>query len=180
MNTDIWTFLLELVKILVPAAIIFAVTYTMLNLFFNKEYEKRLLEVRAKNVEMLTPVRLQAYERLVLLLERISPNSLIMRVNKPGMSAAQFKAELIVTINEEYTHNLSQQIYVSLQSWTLIKAVKEETINIINTTFTHMDPNATSLDLAKGIFEVVIRNDEIPTQKAIDFLKREFRLVFEQ
>jgi hypothetical protein len=178
---DVWVFLLEVVKILVPCAIIFAVTYTMLNLFFNKEYEKRLLELRAKNVEILTPIRLQAYERLVLFLERISPSNLIVRVNKPGMTATQLKTELIATINNEFTHNLSQQIYVSMQSWTLLKAVKEELINVINTTYAQMDhQHATGLDLAKGVFEVIIRKDDVPTQKAIDFLKRELKLVFEQ
>jgi hypothetical protein len=72
---DVWVVLLEMVKILVPALIIFAVTYTLLNNFFKSEYNKRLLELKTKNQDILTPVRLQAYERLVLLLERISPNN---------------------------------------------------------------------------------------------------------
>jgi hypothetical protein len=68
-----------------------------------------------------------------------------------------------------------------MQSWTLLKAVKEELINVINTTYAQLDhQHATGLDLAKGIFEVIIRKDDVPTQKAIDFLKRELKLVFEQ
>lgn len=177
---DVWVVLLEMVKILVPALIIFAVTYTLLNNFFKNEYNKRLLELKTKNQDILTPVRLQAYERLVLLLERISPNSLVMRVNKQGMTASQFKAELIATINEEFSHNLSQQVYVSIQAWTLVRAVKEKMINIINMTYTTLDQNASGIDLAKAIFEHLIKSEEIPTQTAIDFLKKELQIVFEQ
>ena len=177
---DVWSVLIEIIKILIPAVIIFAVTYTLLNNFFKSEYNKRLLELRAKNQEMLTPIRLQAYERLVLLLERMSPNSLIMRVNKPGMSALQLKTELIATINDEFSHNLSQQVYVSIQGWTLVRAVKEKMIHIINATYTSLDQNATGLDLAKAIFEHLIKSEDIPTQTAIDFLKKELQIVFEQ
>jgi len=177
---DVWVVLLEMVKILVPALIIFAVTYTLLNNFFKNEYNKRLLELKTKNQDILTPVRLQAYERLVLLLERISPNSLVMRVNKHGMTASQFKSELIATINEEFSHNLSQQVYVSIQAWTLVRAVKEKMINIVNMTYTTLDQNASSIDLAKAIFEHLIKSEDIPTRTAIDFLKKELQIVFEQ
>ena len=69
---DVWVVLLEMVKILVPALIIFAVTYTLLNNFFKNEYNKRLLELKTKNQDILTPVRLQAYEPCVLILDRFS------------------------------------------------------------------------------------------------------------
>lgn len=177
---DVWSVLLEIVKILVPALIVFMVVYTMMKMFFEMEYKRRMLDVQLKNKEQLTPIRLQAYERLVLLLERISPNSLIIRVNQPGMTATQLKTELIRNLQDEFSHNLSQQVYVSIQAWTLVKAVKEEMVNLVNKSYAVLDQNASGLDLAKSIFEQIIKKEEVPTQKAIDFLKKELQIVFEQ
>ncbi len=176
---------LEILKYVLPSVVMLGGVYMVIKTFLENENDRRKLEVNKALVfeqrKVSLPIRLQAYERLVLFLERISPSNLIMRVNKPGMTATQLKSELISTINDEYTHNLSQQIYVSIQSWTLLKAVKEELINVINTTYAQLDhQHATGLDLAKAIFEVIIRKDDVPTQKAVDFLKRELKIVFEQ
>ena len=135
-------------------------------------------EIKIEKTKLVTPVKLQAYERLVILMERITPNHLIFRVSQPGISASQLKIDLIQDINNEYNHNVSQQIYVSYQAWQMVKIVKEEMINIINTAYGSLGPNAVGIDLSKAIFEHLIQMETIPSNKALEFLRKEFQLIF--
>jgi hypothetical protein len=169
----------ELLKFLLPSLVIFGVCYTLIRSFFNQQESIRMMELKTRNSQTILPMRLQAYERVTLLLERISPNNLLIRVNRPGISAAEFKIELINDINNEFNHNLSQQIYISPQAWSLIRAVREQVVNLINSEYSHLPADAKAIDLSKAVFERMIKDQEIPTQKALDFLKKEVQLNFE-
>lgn len=175
---EVLSLFLEITKYLIPALIVFLITYYQFKVFFDTEYEKRLMDLKSEQAKTMQPLRLQAYERCVLLMERMSPESLVMRTHKPGISASQLKIELIAAINSEFNHNLSQQLYVSAQAWQVIRVVKEEMINLINTAYSDLGPNAVGLDLSKAIFEQLIKIEMIPTHKALIFLKKEFDLVF--
>jgi hypothetical protein len=178
-NVDGFTLFLEFVKYLIPALVVFLVVYFLLKSFFDAELQKRRIEIRIEQNKVLTPLKLQAYERLVILMERMTPNNLIFRVTKPGISASQLKQELIMDINNEFNHNLSQQVYVSPQAWQIVRIAKEEMVNIINTAYTQLGPNSVGLDLSKAIFENMIQMEQIPTHKALDFLRKEFHLIFD-
>ncbi len=178
-NPDYFTIVLELIKYFIPAIIVFMVVYFLLKNFFDNESQKRQLEIKIETNKVITPLKLQAYERLVILMERMTPNNLIFRVNKPGISASQLKLDLIEEIHNEFNHNVSQQIYVSPQAWQIVRIAKEEMVNIINTAYTHLGPNAVGLDLSKGIFETMIQMENIPTYKALEFLRKEFHLIFD-
>jgi hypothetical protein len=178
-NQESFSLFLELIKYLIPAIVVFLVVYFMLKSFFDSELDKRKLELRVEHNKVITPLKLQAYERMVILMERMTPNSLIFRVSVPGISASQLKQELINDINNEYNHNLSQQIYVSNQAWRMVRAAKEEMVNIINTAYTQLGPNAVGLDLSKAVFEQMIQMENIPTQKTLEFLRKEFHLLFD-
>lgn len=175
---DIILLFLEILKYLIPALIVFIITYYQFKIFFDTEYEKRMIDLKTEQGKTLQPLKLQAYERCILLMERMSPESLVMRTHKPGISASQLKMELIAAINSEYNHNLSQQLYVSAQAWQVIRVVKEEMINLINTAYSDLGPNSVGLDLSKAIFEQLIKIETVPTQKALMFIKKEFDLVF--
>lgn len=170
---------LEFLKYLIPAMIVFGIVYFLLKSFFDDEYMRRQTQLRLDQNKLVTPLKLQAYERLVILMERMTPNSLIFRVSKPGISASQLKQELITDISNEFNHNVSQQIYVSPQAWQIVRIAKEEMVNIINTAYAGLGPNAVGIDLSKAIFEMMIQMEHIPTQKALEFLRKEFHLVFD-
>src|SRR5690606_22121359 len=110
---------------------------------------RRLLlsELKVKQIEMLREnqgpavrLRLQAYERLVLFLERIHPRNLALRVYQSGMSVAELQATLIFNIRTEFEHNLSQQIYVTQNVWNTVKGVKEQELNMINSIASQLNP----------------------------------------
>jgi len=103
-----------------------------------------------------TSLRLQAYERLVLLTERIALPNLISRLNQPGISALEMKIILTENIKHEFEYNSTQQLYVSPVSWDSVRNLKEQNIMIINQVSGSMLPTASASELNKKILEVVM------------------------
>lgn len=169
--------LIEILKFTIPALIVFGIIYFMLKHFFDREITTRLEEAKAMARKEYAPLRIQAYERAVLYLERIDPNNLIMRLHNPGMSARMLHAELMKSIRDEYSHNMVQQLYVSPVAWKALKQAKEESIKIINMAMNSMNDNATAIDLSTVIFEIMSKLDRIPTERALDFVKKDFQRI---
>jgi len=164
---------LEILKYTIPALIVFFTTYFTVKKFQDTDHKKRMLEFRFNNQKIITPIRLQAYERLTLLLERIAPDSMIMRIQNPNMTSFQLQSEMLNQIRAEFEHNLSQQIYVSGSAWKVVKGAKENLIKLINTCSTKIPKEAPAMELSKKILETLIESKNSPTQVAIDYLKTE-------
>lgn len=175
MNTDVF---LDFLKIIIPASLVLYGMYLTFTSFLNKDFEKKILELKTKNTEIVLPIRLQAYERVVLFLERITPNNLILRVNNPAYSAKEFQQVLLQEIREEFNHNLSQQVYVSDNSWALVRKAVEDLMVVINNSSNQLSVESSGLDLAKKIFETIIQQNTDITSEAISFVKDEIRRVF--
>jgi len=164
---------LEILKILIPAGAVFAATFFIVRSFLNNENKKRDYDLRKSQLGMTTPIRLQAYERIIIFLERIEPTNLVLRITKAGMNAAQLHGDLLKTIKTEYEHNISQQIYISANAWQLVKTAKEETLKLINISVTKLPENAKGQDLAQIVLQIAAGVEKTPTQIATEFLKRE-------
>lgn len=170
--------LLEILKYVLPALVVMATSYYLLKIFLANEQLKRNTDIKMAGYKIITPIRLQAYERLVLFLERISPESLIMRIHNSGMNSAQLQTALLQNVRDEFEHNLSQQVYVSSQAWELIRTAREEIIKLINTAAAKLNENATATDLSQKIFELSLSENKLVTKSALEFLKNEIRQVF--
>ncbi len=168
----------EFGKILLPAGAVLYAMYLVVKSFLTKDLEKKLLEIKLKNTETVLPVRLQAYERICLLLERISPNNLVTRLNANDMNAAQFQQILVGEIREEFNHNLSQQVYLSDETWTLVKNAKEDVVAVINLAAQQTPGDAKSLELAKKIFELMLEKNNDPIGFALKKVKEEIQTAF--
>ena len=106
------------------------------------------------------PLQLQAYERLVLLCERISLPSLISRVSQPGLSAREMQVFLIESIKQEFEYNISQQVYVSTIAWDAVRNLRDQNMLIINQISNVLPPDAKSSDLNKQLLEVIMNQQE--------------------
>lgn len=168
----------DLLKIMLPAGLVLMGMYLTTESILKKQFEKYTLELRNKNIEIVLPVRLQAYERMALFLERISPHNLILRINQPNMTVAELQHQMLYEIREEYNHNLSQQIYMTEVTWTLIRNASEEIIATINTSAQSLQPEMPSIELARRIFEIMMSQSADSTQRALSHLKEEIGLVF--
>ncbi len=169
---------LDILKYILPAGVVFATAYYLIKVMLDNESRKRLMEIKLKNQTTVTPVRLQAYERIVLFLERISPNNLIFRVFDPEFSSAQFQAILTQAIRDEYEHNLSQQLYISSPAWEIVKNAKEEMIKMINVAAVELSSEANATELSGKIFAMSSEINQLPVNKAIEVLKNEVRQLF--
>ena len=170
-----WT---DLVFFLAPAAIIGGGFYMLIKKMFDRDYRIKLLEAKLNMQKDVIPLRLQAYERITLFLERISPNNLLHRVKESDMTVRDFQVALLDTVRSEFEHNVTQQVYISPQTWTIIRGAKEEIIRIINTSANELPPGLPAVELSKKVFEKVMSEEESPVTKALNYLKSEVTQLF--
>jgi hypothetical protein len=168
----------EILKFLLPSVILFFIARMALQSYLGNEALKREEARKAGNRQITLPLRLQAYERLILLLERISPSQAVTRVLQPGMNALQFQILLTQNIREEFEHNLAQQIYISSHAWAMIKSSKEEVIMLINTVAAEAESGAGAGDIAARIIQKSAGWEKNPIQAAIGKLKEEAAELF--
>jgi hypothetical protein len=163
-----------------PALVVAGGIFLLVRRFLDNEYRLRLLESRRTMLKDMLPLRLQAYERICLLLERISPGSLLNRVYSPGMNVRAFQSELLSQIRAEFEHNMVQQIYLSPAAWELVRNAKEDIIRIINLAAAQAGEEASGSDLSRAVYDIMIKTESMPAQKALDFVKQEVRQLFMQ
>ena len=149
--------------------------------YFDHEQKRRLLDIKmeqqAEVQRTVSPIRLQAYERMALFLERISPNSLVLRCYKPGMDLKLLQGVMTKNIRDEWEHNLSQQVYLSSEAWNHVREAKEQMINLVNASAAVIADKQDAQSLAGAIFATTAKTDN-PTDAALEFLKEEIRQTF--
>ncbi len=124
------------------------------------------------------PLQLQAFERLVILCERISLPALISRVNQPQLSARDMQLMLIETIKQEFEYNASQQIYVSQAAWEAVRNLRDQTLLIINTIARTLPAEASAHDLNKGLLEAILNQENAALHTfTLDTLNEEARRI---
>ncbi|MBC6988327.1 MULTISPECIES: DUF7935 family protein [Hymenobacter] len=177
---DTTAYIFDLLKIILPALIVAGSIFYLIQQYLEKEQQRRLIELRLQSSKETLPLRLQAYERVTLLLERITPNNLLVRLNSSGQTAPEFHRLLISEIRAEYEHNLSQQLYMSAETWAQVKQAKESVLTMINKAY-HALPtpqHARGTELAKRVLETIIADEVDPTEQALNSVKREASSLF--
>ena len=169
---------IELLKITLPAIIVCYAIYLIVRTFVLKELEKIKLEQSFKNTETTLPIRLQAYERMALFLERIAPGNIIPRLNASGLTARQLQTIILRDIREEFNHNLSQQIYMSDKAWDSVKLAMEANISLINEAVDKLPDDASNMDLARAVFDSAYQSDRDDIGVALTIVKDEIRTLF--
>jgi hypothetical protein len=177
-NFEMMNSFLEILKYILPSLVVLATTWYLVNAYFTHEEKKREIRSRLESRNASLSVRLQAYERLVLLLERLQLAGLIMRSMDAGMNAAALHGALVQSIRDEFEHNLSQQLYVSSEAWASVKNAKEEILKMINTSFTQVEAESPAAFLAEKILLQDMESANTLAEKASEFLKNEARSNF--
>ncbi len=167
-----------IVAILATMALTGYIFYRIAKHYFDNQQKMQMLQMRVDEhreaVKLVTPIRLQAYERMALFLERISPESLVLRCYQPGMDTKLLQGVMTKTIRDEWEHNLSQQVYISSEAWNRIRQAKDEMVGVINSAAITIPADADPARLASTIFATVASGTQ-PTAPALEFLKQEMR-----
>lgn len=167
--------ILEIVSYTLPSIITGGVAYFLFTSYFKDQQNTRRWLLMKENQKESLPLRLQAYERMVLFLERIHPAQLLLRVAPPTEDKNDYATLLIHAIQTEFEHNLTQQIYITNECWDVINKSKNTTVQLIrNTSINSEIANASQLR------EAILRSlteMEAPSSVAINFLKEELKNV---
>jgi hypothetical protein len=179
MNTLVYIAIL-IVAMLATLALTGGVFYLLARHWFDHRQKEQLLQMkldeRQETLRVVTPIRLQAYERMALFLERISPNSLVLRCYQPGMDLRLLQGVMTKNIRDEWEHNLSQQVYLSPELWARIREAKDEMVNLVNSAAVTLADTTDPTRLAAGIFASVAQHS--PTSVALEAMHKEINELF--
>ena len=171
------TVFLEILKMTVPALIVFLTVYYLMKQYLDKTYQIKVLEFRQKQGATTVPVKLQAYERLSLFCERISIPNLLLRLRSENQTAGLLRMAMLISIQQEFEHNITQQVYVSDNLWQIVKIARDDTLNIINGVAERVDPKAPGQEYAGILVNFVEGQGATSLDKALLAIKKEAALL---
>lgn len=167
--TKTWLIILMALGVAIAAV----ATFILLQLLKMKKAENQrgaAVELKVNALKIIMPLKVQAYERFLLYLERVQLPVLVKRVYVPGIEKGVFHLELLQNVREEFEHNLAQQLYVSQSTWNAVKNAKEELVNQINSTFEQLKDEEDVSILAQTL--VALPNPSV--EQAVAVLKHDF------
>lgn len=167
------TVILEILKFTIPALIVFFTVYHMFKKHTQSLYQQKALELKAEISKQTLPIRLQAYERLLLFCERIDIHHMYYRLNTPNMKSRELMQSMLITVQQEYEYNMAQQLYVSTSLWKIISLAKEQILQIISQTGELTNPDESSLTLFERINVVISQTKSNPLEQAKEAIKKE-------
>jgi hypothetical protein len=151
--------------------------YLVLNRILTSDEKRRNIELLKSSRAITVPMRLQAYERLILFMERISPDTLLLKLKSQCRTNSDLHLAILQQIRAEYEHNISQQLYVSDEIWSCIKETKEQIVVLVNDIANRTRSDADSIRLAKMIMDKLVEDGESPVAATIRKLKAEARKI---
>lgn len=172
------TAFLEILKYTIPALIVFATVYFLIKRFLDQQYAIQKLSYKQKQLEHTLPLKLQAYERLLMFCERISIPHLMLRLQVTESTVDQLYKAMLVTIQQEYEHNLTQQVYVSESLWNIITMAKNQVSDIISTSAQNLDPSAPGHLIGNESVEVMQQTKANPLDTAKRSIRKELSVLF--
>ncbi len=170
---DISVFFFDLLKYTLSGLFVFFTAYFVLKSHFDTYYNLKALEYKTLVAKDMLPLKLQAYERMTLFVERINPSNLMLRLHQPGMSAKEMQGLVLAEVKAEYQHNISQQLYISKDAWNIIKRVKEDTVGLVNHAIGTLHPDCTAIELSKTVFIKLDELEENPYDLALLVMKND-------
>lgn len=162
---------LEILKYILPALVVFATVYYLVDAQFKQQLRVMNQQQKLEAQKLTLPLKLQAYERLILLLERLALDQLLLRVRGAGMTAGELQGALLIAISQEFDHNVSQQLYVSETLWQMVSFTKSELLSLVSKAGEGLDPAGADEQLVHRLLlvheQLGTANPMLKTQMAI-------------
>jgi hypothetical protein len=165
-----------IIGLTIPSIVVLLAVYLMFKQYFQHQTQIRVMDSRREKTQITLPLRLQAFERLILLCERIDLPDLLLRLRTPGTSSNALRSAMLLAIQQEYEHNLTQQLYVSEELWNILMTAKDKTMDLIAVAAVGLEPNATAEDYANQLMTIASAEQSLPSQIAKRAIKTESSL----
>lgn len=166
--------LLEIVKVTLPALIVFLTVYYLFKTYLEGQQQLRRIELQREQKSTALPLRMQAYERLSLFCERISLPALLLRFPaQDQQQAREYKLLLLMAIQQEYEHNITQQVYISEQLWEIIKIARDDAVNFITLVAEKVAADAPAHELNRALLQWEESRQSTGLQTALLAIKKE-------
>lgn len=173
-EVSVWFYLL---LVCLPALIVFASCYLLLRQFLRNKEQLELLAIQKSTAVKALPLKLQAYERLILFFERIYVPNLVARIRTKKMSSGDLHSALMIAIQQEFEHNVTQQMYVSDKLWEIIRLAKQEIFNQMDHVMVSTGFSEDADDFSRALIDHFTKPDFDPSRKAIFAIKQEAKLL---
>jgi len=165
------TKIIEILAYTIPSLITGGVAYYLFDSYFKDQQNTRIWLLQKENRKETLPIRLQAYERMTLFLERINPLQLLVRITPISEDKNEYANYVIAQVEQEFEHNLTQQIYISEECWSIITTSKNATIQMIRLA-TKNEKVADANQLREVILSDLLEKP-VPSSAALAFIKNE-------
>lgn len=170
--------LIDLLKISIPAIVVALTAYYLLRSVLRQQNAWQMLQRKSDDRATTLPLQLQAYERLSVLCERLAIPGLVLRTEHQQMQAATLRIALLIAIQQEFEHNISQQIYVSDQLWAIVQATRDDAAQFVEMVSEKVDGKEPAPVLAKALLLYTNQRDGNPVATAQMAIRREAANLF--
>jgi len=167
------SYLFDILKYTIAGIGVVYIAFYLFRPYLDRSESLQLLEFKKSISNQTLPLKLQAYERMVLLIERINPANMLIRLNGPGYTAAELHSLVVAEVRNEFQHNISQQIYISSGAWAVVKRLKDDTLSIVNNAVKALPENATGLELSKTILAHLSRLEDNPYDIGTNLIRKD-------
>ncbi len=174
---ELYAFLLDILKYTVAGIGVVWVAIYLVKPYLDKQEQLQLLEFKKSVSSQTLPLRLHAYERMVLFIERINPANMLIRLQAGNYTAAELHALVINEVRNEYQHNITQQIYVSLRTWGIVKQLKNDTISIISNAAKALPQNASGMELSKLVLAHLSQLETDPYDAGLSLMRSDLDAI---
>ena len=175
MNLD---YLLDILKYTIAGIGVVYIAFYLFKPYLDRSESLQMLDYKKAISSQTLPLKLQAYERIVLFIERINPANMLIRLNGPDYSAAELHSLIVAEIRNEFQHNISQQIYVSHTAWDVVRRLKDDTLSITTNAIKVLPDTATGLELSKTILAHLSKLDDNPYEMGTALIRKDLEKLF--
>jgi len=173
-----FSFLYEVVKLIIAGISVVGVAFYLFKPYLDNKEKLQLLELKKAAGSQTLPLRLQAYERAILLIDRINPANLLIRLNAPAHTAAELHSLIVAEVRNEFQHNVTQQLYVSPRAWQVVKRIKADTISLVNNAAQMQTDGASGLELGKSILHHLSQLETDPYDASLNLIRADLEELF--
>lgn len=174
----VYSLLLDILKLTVAGVGVVWVAFYLVKPYLDKNERLQVLELKKAADNQTLPLRLQAYERITLFVERTNPANLLLRINGGALPAVELYRMAVQEVRDEYQHNITQQVYVSSRAWAVVRRLKDDTLNLLNSTLSALPETATGIDFSRALLTHLGQLDNNPYELAADMIRKDLEELF--